>query len=124
VSINPYTVIYGHGGLRIGNNTRIAAHCIIVAANHRFEERSRPIREQGLTCKGIVVGEDVWVGSGVRILDGVEIEEGAIIAAGAVVTKKVDAFSIVAGVPAKRIGVRGESSKTSVGEDYHNAANA
>lgn len=109
VSVNPYTVIYGHGGLSIGNDTRIAAHCTIVAANHRFDDQSTSIKNQGLTCKGIVIGKDVWIGSGARILDGVTIEDGAIIAAGAVVTKSVSALSIVAGVPAKQIGVRGES---------------
>lgn len=49
------------------------------------------------------IGSDVWVGSDVIILDGVIIGDGAIIAAGSVVTKNVDPYSIVGGVPAKKI---------------------
>ena len=40
------------------------------------------------------------------ILSGVEIGQGAVVAAGAVVTKDVEPYSIVGGVPAKKIGMR------------------
>lgn len=53
-----------------------------------------------------IIGNDVWVGSNVVILQGVKIGDGAIIAAGAVVTKDVEPFSIVGGVPAKIIKKR------------------
>ncbi len=106
VSINPYCVIYGHGNLTIGNNTRIATHAVIVPANHVIDDPHQLIREQGLTCQGIEIGEDVWIGAGVRILDGVQIGDGAVIGAGAVVCKDVPARSVVAGVPAKCIGDR------------------
>lgn len=54
----------------------------------------------------IRVGDDVWIGYGAIILSGVEIGEGAIIAAGTVVTRDVAPFSIVAGVPARKIAER------------------
>lgn len=54
----------------------------------------------------IEIGNDVWIGCGAIILDGVKIGDGAVIAAGAVVTKNVDAYDIVAGVPAKKISKR------------------
>lgn len=54
----------------------------------------------------IEIGNDVWIGCGAIILDGVKIGDGAVIAAGAVVTKNVDAYEIVAGVPAKKISKR------------------
>ena len=56
--------------------------------------------------KYIRIDNDVWIGANVTILDGVHIGNGAIIAAGVVVTKNVDAFSIVGGVPAKTIKYR------------------
>jgi acetyltransferase-like isoleucine patch superfamily enzyme len=105
-SINPYTVLYGHGGLKIGNNVLIAGHTLIIPSNHNFDDLSKPIYHQGETKKGIVIEDDVWIGSGCRILDGVTIHSGAIVAAGAVVTKDVPPFSIVGGVPAKVIKMR------------------
>jgi acetyltransferase-like isoleucine patch superfamily enzyme len=64
------------------------------------------VRDLGLTRKGIIIKEGAWIGSGVTILDGVVIGRNCIVAAGAVVTKDVEDFTIVAGVPAKNIGVR------------------
>lgn len=107
VSVNPYTILYGAGGLTIGDNTRIAAHCVIVPSNHRFSDPLVPIMEQGLVCKGIRIGRDVWLGAGVRVLDGVSIGDGAIVGAGSVVTRDIEPFQIVAGVPARSIGQRG-----------------
>ena len=37
-SINPYAVIYGNGGCNIGNDVLIAAHSMIVPANHIFDD--------------------------------------------------------------------------------------
>lgn len=51
----------------------------------------------------IIIGNDVWIGANCFILDGVEIGDGAIIAAGSIVTKNVEKYSIVGGVPAKFI---------------------
>ena len=51
--------------------------------------------------KRIVIGHDVWIGAHVFVRDGVSIGNGAIVAAGAVVTKDVEPYSIVGGVPAK-----------------------
>jgi acetyltransferase-like isoleucine patch superfamily enzyme len=54
----------------------------------------------------VVIGNDVWIGYRAIILDGVTIGDGAVVAAGAVVTKAVEPYSIVAGVPAKHLRYR------------------
>lgn len=56
--------------------------------------------------KVVSIGNDVWIGYDVTILEGVTIGNGAIIAAGAVVTKNVEPYTIVGGVPAKEIRKR------------------
>lgn len=59
----------------------------------------------------VVIGNDVWVGAQVTILNGITIGDGAIVAAGAVVTKDVEPYSIVGGVPAKHIKWRFSEDK-------------
>jgi acetyltransferase-like isoleucine patch superfamily enzyme len=101
-SINPYTLIYGHGaGVTIGDRVLIAGHCVIISANHNFLDIAKPIQQQGISSKGVTIKDDVWIGAGCQILDGVTLENGAVIAAGSVVTKSVNPYTIVAGVPAK-----------------------
>lgn len=105
-SVNPYCVFNGKGGLMIGNGVRIASHCVIVAGNHRFKDSGEFIHRQGISADGIVIEDDVWIGAGVKVLDGVTIRRGTIVGAGAVVTRNTEAWSIVVGVPAKKIGSR------------------
>lgn len=54
----------------------------------------------------VVIGNDVWIGANVVILPGVHIGDGAVLAAGAVITKDVEPYAIVGGVPAKLIRYR------------------
>lgn len=105
-TVNPYCVIYGHGGVEIGNSVRIAAHTVMVSANHAFEDPNLPISKQKQTRKGIRIGDNVWIGAGVRILDGVEIASGSVIAAGAVVNRSTPQPGVYAGVPARLVKVR------------------
>jgi carbonic anhydrase/acetyltransferase-like protein (isoleucine patch superfamily) len=100
--IMPYVVLYGHGGLTIGDRVLIAAHTVIVAANHRISGRA-PIMGRGDVAIGIAIGSDCWIAAHAVILDGVSIGEGAVVAAGAVVTKDVAPFTIVAGNPATAV---------------------
>lgn len=105
-SVNPYSVLYGHGGLFIGDQVRIAAHCVIVPANHGIALDAGPIAGQPLTKKGIRIGDNVWIGTGARILDGADIGEGCVVAAGAVVRGKLEPNGIYAGVPARLMRMR------------------
>ena len=53
-----------------------------------------------------VIESDVWIGANSIINRGITVGQGAVIASGAIVTKNVEPYSIVAGVPAKVIGYR------------------
>jgi acetyltransferase-like isoleucine patch superfamily enzyme len=106
-TVHHYTVLYGHGGLTVGANVRIAAHTVVIPANHLFDDPDRPIRLQGETREGIRIGDDVWIGSNVTILDGCTIGSGSVIAAGAVVTRDIPPLSVAAGAPARVVRKRG-----------------
>jgi acetyltransferase-like isoleucine patch superfamily enzyme len=106
VSIGAFNFFHATGGIHIGNNTRIADHVSIHAANHNFSNKFKLIVEQGKTANGIIIGNDVWIGSGVKILDGVSIGDGCVIGAGSVVTKSIKEYSIAVGIPAKEIRKR------------------
>ncbi|HEU0095363.1 MAG TPA: acyltransferase [Rhizomicrobium sp.] len=102
-SVNPYSVLYGHGGLVIGDHVRIAAHCVIVPANHGIALDGGLIADQPLSKRGVKIGNDVWIGAGARILDGTVIGDGCVVAAGAVVRGTLEPDGIYAGVPARLV---------------------
>jgi acetyltransferase-like isoleucine patch superfamily enzyme len=113
-SVQAYGNIVGYGDaddtrgpITIGNNVRIAAFCVMISANHRFDDPDTPIRGQGMDPGPITIEDDVWIGARVNVLAGVTIGRGSVIGAGAVVTKDVPPYSVAVGVPAKVIGRRG-----------------
>ena len=95
------------GGITIGNRVMIAHGSQIVSAGHRVPGAGESMRFSGLDVAPIVIEDDAWIGGGAIVLPGVTIGRGAVIAAGAVVTKDVERYSIVAGVPGVVIGSRG-----------------
>lgn len=101
-SINPFCMIYGYGGVTIGDDVRIAAHTSIIAFNHIYDGDGS-IAHQGNSMKGVVIKDNVWIGAGVRILDGVTIHERCVVGAGSVVTHSVKPGSVIAGNPARVI---------------------
>ena len=61
--------------------------------DHEFRKRRRARR--------VTIGNDVWIGHGAVILPGVTVGHGAVIGANAVVSRDVDPYAVVAGVPAR-----------------------
>lgn len=114
VTLNEWVYLSGFGGLRIGNHVRIGHRTSIITSDHRYDDMSVPIHQQGLIFGEVVIEDDVWIGCNATILKGVRIGRGAIIAAGAVVTRDVPANAIFGGVPARQIGVRGKDNEAAV----------
>ncbi len=103
-SVQNYTIIVGTPGggpIRIGNGVRIAAHTMIIAANHVFDDPTLPIYQQGTRPEPITIEDDVWIGGNVFITAGVVIGTGSVIGAGSVVTHSIPPRSIAVGVPAR-----------------------
>lgn len=107
--VGPNSILYGHGGLRIGRHCAIAGLVMIVPANHGISRLDLPIRRQGQELAPIEIGDDVWIGGGASVLAGVKLGDGVVVGAGAVVRTGVPARTIVAGVPAREIGKRQSS---------------
>lgn len=100
-SLNPFAIVYGHGGTEIGAGVRIAAHTVVIPANHLRGDDDQPGFQRGVRAQGIVIGDGTWIGAGCRILDGVRIGRHAVVGAGSVVVKSVPDHTTVAGVPAR-----------------------
>lgn len=108
--INPHCYLDGRGGLKIGNNVNISSHVLLVAGSHEVQDG------QQFTgyAKPITVEDYVWLCTRSTILAGVTVGRGAVVAAGAVVTKSVEPYSIVAGIPAVKIGERNQDLEYSL----------
>jgi carbonic anhydrase/acetyltransferase-like protein (isoleucine patch superfamily) len=106
VFLGPQVVVYGHGGVEIGDACLIAMHCRILSSNHTVAPFGTDIRSQPDVLLPTRLGRDVWLGAGVTILGGVTIGDGCVVGAGSVVTKDLPAGSICHGAPATVQGWR------------------
>ena len=96
----------GKGKIFIGNNVLIGPNVVLRSSTHSFESIEKPVIDQGMEYGEIIIHDDVWIGSNAVILPNCRIGKGAIVAAGAVVTRNVDSYTVVGGVPAKLIKKR------------------
>ncbi len=94
--------------ITIGSHVLVSADVLMITRNHNYADLAVPMARQGYTDAPITIEDDVWIGFRAIILAGVTIGRGSIVAANAVVTKDVEPFGIVGGVPAHLIGRRGE----------------
>lgn len=95
------------GGIEIGDDVVAGQFIRFHSENHNFNNLDILIREQGVSHKGIKIGNNCWIGSGAVFLDGAEIGDGCVVAANAVVTKRFGKNCVLAGMPAKVVKKRG-----------------
>lgn len=94
------------GGIEIGDDVVAGQFIRFHSENHNYNDLTKPIREQGVSHKGIKIGNNCWIGAGAVFLDGAELGDGCVVGANAVITKKFPDNVVVAGIPAKVIGHR------------------
>lgn len=113
-------VIIGHNcmvlssiaNVYISSKVMIGPNVMFISGNHRIDILNKfmiDVTEEDKLPQNdadIVIEEDVWIGAGAIILSGVRIGRGSVIAAGSVVSKNVECYSIVGGVPARIIKYR------------------
>jgi maltose O-acetyltransferase len=104
--VNQQCCLDGRGGLAIGDHVDIAPGVWILTDSHDMND---PLFRE--TLAPVSIGNHAWIGSRALILPGVKVGEGAVVAAGAVVTRDVEPYSVVAGVPARPIGTRNRSTE-------------
>ncbi len=101
--IGGYSFIGASGGVKIGTNVITGQYVTFHAQDHIFNKEDKPIKDQGITEKGIEIGNDCWIGAKVTFLDGVKIGNHCVVAAGAVVKGVFPDNVMIGGVPAKVI---------------------
>ena len=107
------------GGLEIGNHCLLAPGVKVITGGHNFDDLTVPIIQQGTNRGRVVIEDNVWIGTGAIILPGVSIGSGSVVAAGAVVARSVARDSVVAGVPAAVIRMRGQRAKAAISKAQH-----
>ena len=107
--IGDNALLAAQSGLTIGENVNISSNVSIYSGEH--DHRDPYFRCTPEKTRPITIGDRVWIGSNVIILTGVNIGEGAVCCAGAVVTKNVEPYAVVAGVPARKIAERPDNLK-------------
>lgn len=99
--IGDHAFLDGRDSLKIGNNVDIASGVMIYNSQHDAASV-----DFGAVYGKVKIEDYVFIGPRAIILPGVTVGKGAVVAAGAVVTKNIPSFTIVAGVPAVKIGER------------------
>jgi acetyltransferase-like isoleucine patch superfamily enzyme len=122
VFIGEDTRLFSAKKIVIGNRVQIAHSCNIFDNNvHSLDPELRHLEFIENTNRGlnkindlreaeVIIEDDVWIGASCNILKGIHIGRGAVIGAGSVVTKNVSTYEVVAGNPARKIGIINSNS--------------
>lgn len=101
--IGDNTLLDARRGLILGENVNISSNVSIYSWKHDHRD---PYFGCDVDVQPIRIGDRAWIGSNVIILQGVTVGEGAVCCAGCVVTKDVEPYAVVAGIPAKKVNER------------------
>ena len=102
--LNRNTMIAAHERVSIGDHTMFANGCFVGDADHRFDDRDKPITHQGFTAKGPVeIGSNCWFGVNCAVTSGVSVGDRCVVGANSVVNSDLPAATIAAGAPARVI---------------------
>lgn len=90
--------------VRINDNVNIAPFVFITDHNHKFEDPTIPIKDQGISMEensSVIVDDGSWIGTKVTIIGKVHIGKHCVIGANSVVTKSIPDYCIAVGAPAR-----------------------
>ncbi|MBU6147852.1 MAG: acyltransferase [Actinomycetales bacterium] len=101
VVIGQRVVLDCHLDIEIGEGTLIADGVHVLDFDHRFDDPSRPIKDQGIVKSPVRIGPGCWLGGRATVLRGSRIGTGSVIGAHAVVRGEIPAHAVAVGVPAR-----------------------
>jgi acetyltransferase-like isoleucine patch superfamily enzyme len=113
-SIGDRCILDGRGGLTIGNSVNFSTGAWVWTMEHSVNAP-----DFAASCAPVVIEDFAWISCRAVVLPGVRIGKGAVVAAGAVVTRDVEPYAIVGGVPAKKIGERSRDLNYELGSCVH-----
>lgn len=108
--IGPQCHFHAAGGIQIGENVGIGPGVRILTSVHQEAGRGTPILHAPLRFDAVTIEDDADIGAGSIILPGVRIGRGAQLGAGAVVTESIPDYAVAAGVPARVLRIRPDST--------------
>ena len=104
--IGDNVILDAREGLKVGDNVNISSNVSIYTLQHDHRDPDFKCPNPEDRKMSVEIDDRVWIGSNVIVLPGVHIGEGAVCCAGCVVTKDVEPYAVVAGVPAKKVNER------------------
>jgi acetyltransferase-like isoleucine patch superfamily enzyme len=104
--VNSGSYINAVGGITVGDYVVVGTNVTISSGEHPIEGREPPIYTRLPVPKPIVIEDDVWIGAGAVIMPGVTLRRGTVVGANSVVTSSTEEYSVVVGVPARKIRSR------------------
>lgn len=90
--------------IKIGRDVMMGPNCYILSQNHKIDDVSNPMNQQGFVKKGrTVIEDDVWIGRNVTFTPGRHVARGTVIGACCLLCKDFPAYSVIGGNPSKLI---------------------
>jgi acetyltransferase-like isoleucine patch superfamily enzyme len=105
-SLGMFNFVSAGKSIEIGKNVMFGQFVVAIDSRHVYGEPGKPMAELDVEYGPIKMQDDIWIGAHAVILEDVGVGRGAVIGAGAVVTRDVEAYAVMAGVPAKKIKSR------------------
>lgn len=103
VFINRRVMLDDRGPLSVGDHSMLAAGVVVETHAHVFDDFSKPMPKGGRLMKPVTIGAECLVGYNAVVMAGTTLGQRVIVAANSVVTKDVDDYHVVGGVPARTI---------------------
>ncbi|TCJ99368.1 acyltransferase [Nocardia alba] len=87
--------------IEIGESTLVADWCYICDFDHRMDDITMPIKDQGIVKSPVRIGPDTWIAAKVTVLRDTRVGRGCVLGAHAVVRGDIPDYSIAVGAPVK-----------------------